>query len=529
MRSTTRLPEAVKCFPELLRAAGYYCSNNVKEDYNFITPKTVWDESSPKAHWRKRSPGQPFFSVFNFTVCHQSQIFCSDKKYNDNTRRLTAEQRQDPARVTLPSFHPDTPEFRKDWARHYENVTAMDYQVMDVLNELKQDDLDNDTIVFFFSDHGTGMPSIKMFAWGPSLQVPLIIRSPEKWRHLVPGAPGGSSDRMVSFVDFAPTVLSLAGVPIPKFLQGTPFLGEEIKPPRDFVFGGKDRQGECADTIRYLRTPKFHYLRNFHPEVPYGQYMSYLWQHGSTQAWEKLHLAGKLHGPSARFFAPKKAVEELYDVQSDPWEVNNLADNPQFSDELMRMRVLLAQEMKLAGDLGMLPEREMHARAHHSTPWNIATDPQANPLDALIRAADLANRATVEQIEPLITILQDSDSAVRWWGAIGLVTLGAKAAPARSALEAALSDTSPDVRVAAAEALANIGELARALSVLETELRDENVFVRLTALNFAHRLGARALPLLPAIKNAESKNTEHKDVVDYINRMVSYLPEKIAR
>lgn len=307
MRSTTRLPEAVKCFPEYLRAAGYYCANNSKEDYNFATPPTAWDESSPKAHWRKRTPGQPFFSVFNFTVCHQSQIFCDEKGYEQNTRRLTPEQRHDPGKVTVPPFHPDTPEFRKEWARHYDNVTAMDYLAGDVLAELEKDGLAEETIVFFFSDHGTGMPGVKMFAWGPSLQVPLLIRFPKKWQHRAPAPAGGTTDRLVSFVDFAPTMLGLAGMTIPEAMQGVAFLGEKSGEPRELIFGGKDRQGECADTIRYVRDARFQCNRNFHPELPFGQFMSYAWQHASMRAWEQLHREGKLSGPPARFFAPRKA------------------------------------------------------------------------------------------------------------------------------------------------------------------------------------------------------------------------------
>ncbi|MDQ3624366.1 MAG: sulfatase-like hydrolase/transferase, partial [Verrucomicrobiota bacterium] len=528
MRSTTRLPEEVKCFPEYLRAAGYYCSNNSKEDYNFTTPATVWDESSPKAHWRKRNPGQPFFSVFNFTVSHQSQIFCDEKRYEQNTRRLTPEQRHDPGKVTVPPFHPDTPEFRKEWARHYDNVTAMDYLAGDVLAELEKDGLAEETIVFFFSDHGTGMPGVKMFAWGPSLQVPLLIRFPTKWQHLAPAPAGGTTDRLVSFVDFAPTMLSLARLPIPEAIQGIAFLGEKSGTPRELIFGGKDRQGECADTIRTVRDARFQYNRNFHPELPFGQFMSYAWQHASMRAWEQLHREGKLSGPPARFFAPRKPIEELYDVQRDPWQVKNLAEDPAHAGELARLRAELAAQMKAAGDLGLLPEREMHSRAANATPWKTAADGRLNPIDELLRAADLANRAGVPDLDRLTALLQVKDSAVRWWGAIGLVSLNARAAPARAALENALADASPDVRVAAAEALANIGALDRTLAALEAALRDESVFVRLAALNVVQRLGARARPLLPTIKQARIMSAEHKDAAEYVARMVSYLPERIG-
>ena len=340
--------------------------------------------------------------------------------------------------------------------------------------------------------------------------------------------PGAATDRIVGFVDFAPTVLSLAGLSIPAHMQGFAFLGDKARPPREWIFGGKDRQGECADTIRYLRDARFQYNRNFHPEVPFGQYMSYNWQHASMRAWERLHREGKLSGPPARFLAPTKPVEELYDVQNDPWQVNNLAGDPRYAGELARRREALSARMRADGDLGLLPEREMHTRAAGSTPHAIATDPQKNPLEQLLRAADLANRAQAGDIARLSELLQSPDSALRWWGAIGLWTLREKTAPARPALQTALADTSPEVRVVAAEALAGLGDAARALPILERALRDDSVFVRLSALKAAQRLGSAARPLLPAIRTAALRDPAHKDVSDYVGRMVEYLPGMLA-
>ena len=528
MRSNARLPADFKCFPEYLRGAGYYASNNVKEDYNFVTPRGTWDESSNRAHWRNRTPGQPFFSVFNFTVTHQSQIFCDDARYQQNTKRLTPAQRRDPAKVTVPPFHPDTPEFRKEWARHYENVTAMDYQVGDVLDELEKDGLAEDTIVFFFSDHGTGMPGVKMWAWGPSLRVPLLVRFPKKWQHLAPAAPGSATDRMVSFVDFAPTVLSLAGVALPAHFQGGAFLGPKAGPAREYVFGGKERQGEAVDCVRYVRDHRFQYLRNFLPHLPYGQYMSYNWQHASMRQWEALHLEGKLSGSPARFFAPRKPVEELYDARNDPWQVRNLATDPAYASELTRLRAALEAQMRAAGDLGLLPERELHARSAGSTPYAIATNPRLNPFEDLRRAADLASRMDPRQATALGELLRAPDAAVRWWGATGLLALRADAAPAKTALLAALGDASPEVRITAAEALSHVGALDRTLAVLEAALRANDVFERLSALSAAHRLGAQARPLLPAIRAAKMTVPDQKDASDYVGRMVDYLPGRIG-
>jgi len=501
MRSTARLPEQIKCFTEYLRSAGYYCSNNSKEDYNFRRPDTAWDESSKKAHWRNRKEGQPFFSIFNFTVCHQSQIFCS------------------PAKVFVPPIHPDIPEFRKEWARHYDNVTAMDYQVGDVLQQLKADGLDENTIVFFFSDHGTGMPSVKMFAWGPGLEVPLVIRFPKKYQHLAPVKPGETTDRLVSFVDFGPTVLSLAELTVPEYMQGRAFLGKQN--------GGKERQAECVDTIRYVRNQEFQYNRNFHPELPFGQYMSYVWKHDSMKAWHALHEAGKLSGPPAKFFAVPKPTEELYDVKTDPWQIDNLAKDPKYASVLKRMRAELKSQMLAAGDLGLLPEREMHSRSQSSTPYEIATHPNLNPFQELWDAAWIANQGDSKNIPQLTKLLASPDSAIRWWGALGLVTLREQAKPAESELRLALKDSSPDVRIAAAEALVQIGKVELSLPVLKASLGMDDPFVRLSAMNLIQRIGPPAKSLIPAIKQANIRSAQHKDVASYVGRMVEYVPAQL--
>ncbi|MDP3072941.1 MAG: sulfatase-like hydrolase/transferase [Opitutaceae bacterium] len=527
MRSTTRLPDDVKAFTEYLRRAGYHCSNQQKTDYNFATPREAWDESGPRAHWRKRAPGQPFFSVFNLLVTHQSMIFAPAATHEKQLARVTPAQRHDPAKVTVPPIHPDTPEFRRDWARHFDNVTAMDDQVGDLLAELAADGLAGDTIVFFFSDHGTGMPAIEMFVWDASRRVPLLVRFPEKWQHLAPAAPGATTDRLVSFVDFAPTMLALCGVERPAHFQGVPFLGSSGSTPRTVVFGGRDRMIERSDLVRYVHDGRFHYLRNFRPELPWGQSISYVQQIDSMRAWQRLHEAGALTGPPARFFETKP-VEELYDVTADPWETRNLAADPRHRETLARLRDECRAQMRRAGDLGFLPERELHARAAGSTPCVIATDPTLNPLDELLRAADLANARDPKNLPPLTALLAHRDSAVRWWATLGLGALKQHAQPAAAELRRALGDDSPDVRLAAAEALAHLDHLPEALPIIEAALRHDSVFIRLAALNVADRLGPQARPLLPAIRQARLAAPGHRDASDYVARMVDSLPGRIG-
>lgn len=527
MRSITRLPDAVKCFPEYLRGAGYYCTNNAKTDYNFPVPKTAWDECGSKAHWNKRPPGQPFFAVFNHEVCHESQIRVPENKYQQNTARLTPDQRHDPAKAPIPPFHPDTPEVRRDWARYYDNVTAMDYQIGDKLKELEDSGLADDTIVFFFGDNGTGLPGMKKWIWEGGLHVPLIIRFPAKWAHLAPSAPGQSCDRLVSFVDFAPTVLSLCGIPAPAFHQGGAFLGPHAGPPREYVHAIRDRMAERFDVVRVVRDRHFQYHRNFLPHLPWSQMVSYTEEMPTMQVWRRLSESGKLEGPAARYFQTAKPVEELYDTGRDPHHVTNLSKDPNLAPVLRRMRDECEAWMLRTGDLGLLPEFEVLRRSESSTPYEIATGERSNPLPSLIHAAQLANARDPADLPKLASLLEEPDAALRWWGVTGLVALGSEAKPAEAVLQKALTDVAPDVRIAAAEGAGHLGHLSEILPVLTASLQDPAPLIRLSALNVLERLGADAKPALPAIRAAGLKQRD--PVSDYVNRMVQYLPAKIEK
>ena len=254
MRSMLPFPKDKQMFPQFLRTAGYYCSNRSKEDYNLAKPGQVWDDSSAKGHWRNRKAGQPFFAVFNSVKSHESQM-----------RLRPHVAVHDPAKVRIPEYHPDTPEVRKDWAQYYDVVTEADADAGMHLKELAADGLADDTIVFYFADHGSGMPRNKRSACNSGLRVPMVVYIPEKFKHLAPPEykAGGKSDRLVSFVDLAPTILTLAGIEVPAWMHGHAFLGREpAKQP--FVYGFRGRMDERPDLVRSVFDGRYVYVRNYH-------------------------------------------------------------------------------------------------------------------------------------------------------------------------------------------------------------------------------------------------------------------------
>ena len=366
-------PSYVKCFPEYLRAAGYYCTNNVKTDYNFDPPLTAWDESSRKAHWRNRPEGMPFFAVFNHTVTHESKIRVTPEEFERLTSALKPEDRHDPSEATVPPYYPDTPVTRRDWARYYDLITALDYQVADLLKQLEEDGLSGNTIVFFYGDHGRGLPRAKRWIYDSGLHVPLMIRWPGKIE------PGTVCDDLVSFVDFGPTTLSLAGVEIPSYMQGQAFLGEQAAPPRKYIYAARDRMDETYDIIRCVRDKKFKYIRNFQHGKPYAQYIDYMEKMPTMQEMRLLNKQRKLKGPEKLFFLPEKPEHELYDITKDPHEINNLAQSPEYQDVLETMRKELNRWMDEISDLGLIPEDELNELARPGGVWSVTAEPNVTP------------------------------------------------------------------------------------------------------------------------------------------------------
>jgi arylsulfatase A-like enzyme len=522
MRSNVRMPGFMKMYPQFLREVGYYCTNNSKEDYNLLKPDGVWDDSSNKAHWKNRKPGQPFFAIFNHTISHESQI-----RNNIPAKNVI----HDPAKVRIPAYHPDTPEVRKDWAQYYDRLTMMDDLVGKNLRELEEAGLAEDTIIFYYGDHGSGMPRSKRWPYNSGLHVPLIVVIPEKYKHLRPDEyqTGGRSERLVSFVDLAPTLLSLTGQQPPAWMQGFAFAGRHDAGPQPFIYGYRGRMDERYDMVRSVTDGRYVYLRQYMPHKVYGQYIDYMFQTSTTRKWKALFDAGQLNAAQSLFWS-RKPAEELYDLQSDPDEVHNLAGSSEH--QAVRKKLRAAQEALALRirDVGFLPEGELHSRAgDRSTPYEVGQDASKYDLKRIMDVAGSAASGDPAETGALTRDLSDSDSAVRYWAATGLLIRQAAGVKAgRSELRSALRDDSPYVRVAAAQSLAQFGneeDGKLALPVLaELAPVDKNgVFVSMSALGAIDELDERAAPLVDQLRAMPTREPSIP------NRMGAYVANLLKK
>ncbi len=499
MRCTTTLPTFLKTIPQLLRADGYFTGNVSKTDYNFRVPEGAWSGVRANAHWRNRKANQPFFYVHNIYTTHESRVRFSEEEVQKLTERVRPEQRQDPDEVEVPPYYPDTPVIRRERARYYDLITQMDYEVADILKQLEQDGLLESTLVFFFSDHGTGLPRAKQFIFDAGLQVPLIIRFPDQWKHLAPGPAGFITDRLVSFVDFGPSLLSLVGEPIPHYIQGRPFLGEKASDPRKYVYGVRDRMDERYDMSRTVRSSRYKYHRNYMPYLPHYPWLEYMDLLETSKEMRRLSAEGKLTGAAAHFMAPTKPLEELYDIQADPQELVNLADFPEYQGVLKTMRSVHLRWVRDTRDLGLVPEQHLRELAESSSEYEYGRS-NAYPLERILETAFLMGSKDTGK---LIIRLKDEEPSVRFWAANVLSDLGSSAKPARQDLLTALhTDPVAEIRIAAAQALCRLGTPEPALPVLATYLQDERLFIRVAAANVIDRIGDQARPILPEIQAA---------------------------
>lgn len=510
MRAQGKIPPWLKGFPAYLREAGYFTANNAKTDYNSpIKIKEAWDLCGGQAHYRQRAAGQPFFSVFNHEVTHESCLFPT------NEPALF-----DAAKLRLPPYQPDTPEIRADWARYYTHLARLDEQIAAKLQALADAGLADDTIVFYYSDNGGVLPRSKRCLQESGTHVPLIVYYPPKWRHLAPAAPGSRVKEPVSFVDFAPTVLSLAGVKIPDYMQGRAFAGPAKGRTNDFVFVTRDRMDSHYDMMRMVSDGRWLYIHNYRPDLPYVQPLNYMFQARGYQSWARVAREGKLTPATAQFWG-EKPTEELYDMQADPDSVNNLAAAAAQQNTLKRMRFALQQRVLDLKDNGFLPEGSA------AEGYTACRQPGAFPVEEVFALANLASVCDATNLPKFIAALENPGEPLRWWAAQGCTMLREKAAPAEAALRRRLEDSSGAVQVAAAEALARLGHVDAALPVLERRLNDTaSPWFGLQAVNVFERLGEQARPALPALRAALERVSQAdgaQNPLQYQRRILAHI------
>jgi len=496
LRSEIPFPEKLKTLPELLRENGYFTSNRDKTDYNFDAEGRWEHWSSEYTPWRHRAEGQPFYSFMNIGPSHEGSVN-NLQNYKRFVENLSDDLFHDPDKVPLPPYYPDSPKTREIWAHYYNMLTVLDQNVGMVLDSLAADGMMEETIVFFIADHGFGMPRYKRWLYKTGMHVPMVVHVPEKYEHMVPGfSKGGHNTNMVSFIDLPATLLSLAGVETPGYFEGKPIMGKNAEPVREYAFGARDRADDMFEMSRSVTDGRYFYVRNYMPHLPYIQ-PGFIFsdEKEAFRELRRLHNTGQTDAEQEKLWN-KKPVEELYDWQTDPQELNNLAENPAYAEIKNRLKSKLHDWMLETHDLGLLPEAEYMIRSIESTPYEYARESDDYDVENILEAAEMVG---ISGEPELVEKLKDNDSGVRYWAIIGLMQLEQISQPAIKALTGLLNDPSPSVQIAAAEALCYHGSSAEAVETLGRNAEDDRPWVALQAARTILLVEAHARPLIPVM------------------------------
>lgn len=472
------MPKDWKMFPAYLRDAGYYTTNNSKKDYNAVETKGTWDASSNRAHWRNRPDGKPFFHVQTYTDSHESSLHFK-QAWVDSPDLQT-----EPDTVELAPYHPDTPLFRLTYARYHDRIKSIDNRVGKLVEQLKSDGELENTFIFYFGDHGGVLPRGKGYINESGLHVPLVVRIPEKWKSRSPFQRGDRTDGFVDFVDFGPTVLRLAGVEVPDFVDGEPFMGQgtarkEVE-ARDRTFGYADRMDEKYDFCRSIRIGDWKYIRNYQAIYPDGLQNNYRYINLAWKQWRELFRAGKLNPAQSAFFLPKPA-EQLFLLTEDPHEINDLSSQAEHRERLIAMRDELTGQVKAMPDLSFIPESVLVDEAMQDP---VAYGQAAK--DSIANYVDIANLALLppEQAMPqLRKAIQSKDAVERYWGYSVCSIFGEQAAELTPFAENSVDqEANLLVRLRACEFL-GLTQTSNPVPVIETILKEsDSAVVNLIAL-----------------------------------------------
>jgi N-sulfoglucosamine sulfohydrolase len=506
MRSRYPIPhDRISYYPDLLKEAGYYVGNATKTDYNIggRDDKDAWDTN--KADWKVLTQQQPFFMVINNTKSHESKAFGD---VNNTTHS--------PDDVRLAKYHPDIPDIRKNYAHYHDQMKKMDADIGLALEELERSGMAENTIVIHNSDHGGVIARSKRFLFNSGTHCPLIIRIPEKFKHLRPSEPGTKIDRLVSFIDMTKTWLKICGAETPDYLQGKTFLGPDAE-TRDYHVSFRSRMDERCDNVRAIRDRKFLYIRNYMPYAPWGQHLNYLWTMKATQAWEAHHRAGKTDAITGRFFGTKP-MHELYDTSVDPDNVNNLVDDPKYAKDVARLSEALDDWQVKHFDSGLLPESEVVMRAEDAgvTIYDLVRDSSLYDLKAYQSAAAKALSQDAANLPGFYRDLSHSDAGVRYWAIVGCFNLQEASRLDSNFIRKSLDDNSHHVRAMAAWIMYREGDKAAAQHCWNDMLKNSS-YASLKIFNIIDWIGDGTEPYTDAMKAC---NFSHGG---YVGRMKQYL------
>lgn len=448
------MPTGVEMYPAYLKAAGYYTTNCYKEDYNIIKGDNVWDASSKKAHWKNRKPGQPFFHVFNINTSHESRIHFKQEDF-ENKKTIT-----NPEECFIQPNHPKTKLMKFTSAWYRDKIRQMDKEVGQVVDEVKKAGLMDDTFIFYYSDHGGVLPGSKGYIQEVGVEVPLVVYIPEKYKHLVNVKAGTRNGGFVSFIDFGATLMNIAGITPPKGIDGKPFLGKNVTKEevesRDEVFTYSDRMDEKYDMVRGYRKGKYKYLRHFQPINFDGLMNNYRYKQLAYKEWSELNEAGKLNDVQSQFFNTKSA-EALYDIEADPYEVNDLSKDPAYKEKLVELRGLLVNKMENINDLALYPEFYLIQNAFDN-PVAFGKAHKAD-IKRYLSVANLALEDFDSAKGKLKQYLNSNDPWERYWALNACTSFGKEAKKyCKEAIKMAKNDDQYINRAKAAEFLGAIGK-----------------------------------------------------------------------
>lgn len=498
LRSEIPVPDSLKILPEYLREAAYYTSNNSKTDYNF-DPTGRWDENSNQAHWKNRPENTPFFSVFNYGITHEGNTNKFDSREVEGVTEL-----HDVQKAELPPYFPETEEMKTIWAHAYDLITRFDIQVGKHVQELREAGELENTIIFVFSDHGFGLPRYKRWNYKTGIHVPLVVYVPEKYKEWFGTRRGEKSNDLVSFIDFAPTVMDLAGLKKDPVMHGKSFGGE--KPEKlEYIYAARSRADDVYDVSRLISDGRYVYIKNFMPYKPYIQdALIFSDVKRSFRELNRLKEEGELNDTSMRMYTPK-ASEELYDLKNDPHELNNLANDPDYAEKTEELRSQLKSWLIDKKDIGFLHESEMMIRSEGSSPMEIARNAEKYDARTIINAAFEASVPNPDK-DKVADMLKDPDSGVRFWGLNAVYMMNEQDNEIFQTVNNLLDDPSPAVAILASEILINNGmNNDKSLEVLLKYLRDERPTVVLNSAISFRRIGKNACPVLPQIQEEVKK------------------------